>query len=194
MIDVIDYGSGNTGSLTRALDRLGASWRMVGRGSDLTGDRPVILPGVGSFGAVMEAMRDRRLDGALRGGIEKGTPFLGICVGLQVLFPASEESPGVEGLGVLKGRVIRLEERKVPQIGWNLVEPCYGSGFEPGWAYFVNSFVTEPTRRAEVLCESEYGARFCAGVRKGNVTAFQFHPEKSGLFGHAVLRRWLDAQ
>jgi glutamine amidotransferase len=191
MLDVIDYGGGNVGSLTRALERLDLPYRLVADGATLTGANPVVLPGVGSFGGVMAGLRDRGHDGALKRAISAGTPFLGICVGLQILFERSEESPGVEGLSILPGEVVRFREGKVPQIGWNRIEPRQGPGFEAGFVYFVNSYFPRPARPEDVLYEADYHGPFCAAVRRGNVLAFQFHPEKSGAFGHALLRRCL---
>jgi imidazole glycerol phosphate synthase glutamine amidotransferase subunit len=193
MVEVIDYGAGNTGSLCRALERLGLPHRMVDRGSGLGGDSGVILPGVGSFGAVMGRLEGRGFVSRLRDLVRGGTPFLGICVGLQVLFETSDEAGGVEGLSLLEGRVVRLDAPKVPQIGWNLVETREPDGFDSGWAYFVNSFVAQPLKDSDVLYEADYGGRFCAAVKRDAVWAFQFHPEKSGTFGHGILRRWHDA-
>ncbi|MHC4779036.1 MAG: imidazole glycerol phosphate synthase subunit HisH [Planctomycetota bacterium] len=193
MLEVIDYGGGNTGSLSRALGRLGVPFRMVGEGTELDGSEGVILPGVGSFGAVMRGLNSGNLAAPLRRVIAGGTAYLGICVGLQVLFEGSEEAPGVAGLGILPGKVVRLEADKVPQIGWNYVEARREPAYGEGWAYFVNSYAARPSRSEDVLYESEYGGAFCAGVSRGRVVALQFHPEKSGPFGHGILRRWIDA-
>lgn len=193
MLDVIDYGGGNTGSLTRALGRLEAPFRRAGTPETVAEGRPLLLPGVGSFGAVMEGLKARGLVEPIREAILAGRPFLGICVGLQILFGSSEESPSVPGLDVFQGRVVRFRAGKIPQIGWNRVEPRGEVGFPGGFAYFVNSFVAAPADKEIVLYESDYFGPFCAAVQKGNVTAFQFHPEKSGGFGHGLLRRWIDA-
>lgn len=191
MLDVIDYGGGNTGSLARALARLDTPFRMVCVGRELDGRRGVILPGVGSFGAVMRGLEERNLVDPLKRTIDRGAPYMGICVGLQVLFEGSAEAPGVKGLGVLPGAVRRLEAEKVPQIGWNSVRPRNGSGWPAGYAYFVNSYVARPAREGDVLYESDYSGSFCAAVARSNVTAFQFHPEKSGFFGQELLFRWI---
>jgi len=191
MIEVVDYGGGNVGSLLRALERLGLPYRLAARGRDLTWENPIVLPGVGSFGAVMEGLRERGHDEALIAAIAAGTPFLGICVGLQALFEGSEETPGVPGLSVLPGEVVRFREGKVPQIGWNRIEPREGLDHESGHVYFVNSFYARPREASDVLYQSDYRGLFCAAVRRKNVVAFQFHPEKSGEFGHRLLRRFL---
>jgi imidazole glycerol phosphate synthase glutamine amidotransferase subunit len=141
----------------------------------------------------MGSLASRGLVEGLRTALEGGRQFLGICVGLQVLFEGSEESPSVPGMGILAGRVERFRFGKIPQIGWNLVRLKKGSGYPSGYAYFVNSFVAVPKDPEDILFESDYFDRFCAGVQRGNLTAFQFHPEKSGPFGFALLRRWLDA-
>jgi glutamine amidotransferase len=112
---------------------------------------------------------------------------------LQVLFERSEESRTEPGFGFLAGEVLRFRAGKVPQIGWNRVEPATGSGWEAGYAYFVNSYAARPSDPSVTLYEADYHGPFCAAVRRDNLTAFQFHPEKSGAFGHALLRRWVDA-
>lgn len=196
-LDVIDAAGGNVGSLCRALDRLGVEYgRVNGANRPIPlGRRPVILPGVGAFGAVMNNLKQSGLDSEIKQVIKDGVPFLGICVGLQVLFQKSEESPGVEGLSVLPGEVVKFGRGKVPQIGWNRVQPCSKSSSAPwpaGFAYFVNSFYAVPEEPDAVLFQSNYFQPFCAAVQKDNVTAFQFHPEKSGEFGMTLLARWLE--
>lgn len=190
MIDLIDYGGGNTGSAARAFSRLGADFRFVREAAEITGDNGIVLPGVGSFGAVMKGVAPIRE--RLLGAIRSGTPFLGICVGLQILFSGSAESPAAPGLGVMEGEVVRFERGKIPQIGWNRVEPLQ-EGYEAGYAYFVNSYYAAPEDSSVVLYEADYHGPFCAAVKRDNVTAYQFHPEKSGEFGHALLGRWTDA-
>ena len=192
-LQLVDYGGGNIGSITRCLERLKAQYRLVGSGNDLTGGSPVVFPGVGSFGACLERLARSGLDTALREAVKSGTPLLAICVGLQVLMERSAESPGVPGLGLIPGEVVRFTQGKVPQIGWNRIEPRAGSEFEPGHVYFVNSYYAVPADESVVLYWSDYHVRFCAAIQTENITAYQFHPEKSGEFGHKLLRRWLDA-
>jgi len=194
MLDVIDYGGGNMGSLTRSLDRLLVPWRLVGSGRELEAtDNPMVLPGVGAFGAVMEGLRKRGLEAPLREALASGRSYLGICVGLQILFAQSAETQGVRGLGVLDGEVLRLTAGKVPQIGWNRLTAAQDPTWEEGYAYFVNSYVARPADKGVVLFAADYHGSFCAAVRTKNVTAFQFHPERSGPYGQALLGRWLDA-
>jgi glutamine amidotransferase len=162
------------------------------RPEDFSDANPVVLPGVGAFGAVMESLVRANLAPMLIERIASGAPFLGVCVGMQCLFEKSEESPGVAGLGVIKGEVVRFREGKVPQIGWNRIEPAK-TGFDPGYVYFVNSYHCVPCDESAVLYKADYFGAFCAAVKKDNITAFQFHPEKSVEFGQGLLRRWIDA-
>lgn len=189
-VDLIDVG-GNTGSVMRCLERLNVSYRRVDANQQPDGTRPIILPGVGAFGAVMKQLEANGLKQQINKCIEAGTPFLGICVGMQVLFESSEESPGIEGLGVLPGNVVRYQNPKVPQIGWNRIE-AQKQDWESGYVYFVNSYFVKPDDDSVVLFSSNYSGKFCAAVERDNVTAFQFHPEKSGSFGEILLRRWLN--
>ena len=197
MLEVIDYGGGNLGSLCRALDRLGLPYQTIAGSHDgrfPTGESPLILPGVGAFGALMQALTDRQLVVPIQQAVAQGTPLLGVCVGLQVLFESSEESPDVDGLGLLKGTVVKLDDsaKKVPQIGWNEIhakQPDWPNGF----VYYVNSYVARPQDSSVLLYESTYqDETFCGAVRYGAVTAFQFHPEKSGDFGHQLIAKWWE--
>lgn len=192
MINLVDYGGGNMGSISRCLKRLNIPFEKVTNGEDLNISLPTLLPGVGSFGSVMEKLRKRNLDSAIRDSIFKGQPFLGICVGMQVLFEGSEECPLSSGLNVLKGRIKKFNCHKVPQIGWNKLIAVQ-EGFDSDFAYFVNSYFAEPADRSVIAYEADYSGKFCAGIHYENITAFQFHPEKSSTFGHELIRRWVDA-
>ena len=159
----------------------------------------VVLPGVGAFGACMTALRSRGLETPTVGAAVGGRPFLGVCVGMQMLFDGSEESPGVAGLGVVPGCVERMQgPTKLPQIGWNTVEARAGSRLlaglpDPPWLYFVHSYAAVP-RSAEVVAGwSEYGGPFVAAIEAGPLWATQFHPEKSGAVGLALLANFVRA-
>jgi len=157
----------------------------------------VVLPGVGHFGACMAALRNAGLEELARDAAVSGRPFLGVCIGMQMLFEGSDEAPGVEGLGVLPGRVTRLPATvKLPQIGWNTIEPVPGSALvaglpDPAWLYFVHSYAPE-TDDAVVAAWSEHGRRFPAAVERGNLWATQFHPEKSGAVGLRLLQNFVS--
>ena len=193
MIAVVDYGIGNLRSAEKALQHLGASARLTADAKEIEGADAVVLPGVGNFGACMRALRSSGLEEATRSAATDGRPFLGICVGMQMLFDGSDESPGVDGLGIVPGRNTRLPETvRLPQMGWNTLECRPGSRLvaglpDPAWCYFVHSFAPEPTDPADVAAWCEYGRRFAAAVERGPVWATQFHPEKSGEIGLALL-------
>ncbi len=191
-VTLIDFGGGNAGSMARALVRVGANVRVAARHEEAHGADRLVLPGVGHFGAVMEALRERGLDDAVREHVRAGRPFLGICVGLQVLLDSSEEAPGVTGLGLVPGRVVRFQAHKVPQVGFNLVETARDSSvLRSGYFYFVNSFHCVPADPGVVAATAEYGVRFVAAIEAGPLLALQFHPEKSGRAGLDLLERWL---
>lgn len=155
----------------------------------------MLVPGVGAFGAVVDSLSRDGLGARVSQAAQSGTPLLGICVGLQLLLDESEETPGAKGLGLIPGRVVKLKAAKVPQIGWNRIERQEPHpGLEEGYVYFVNSYVAEPADPSKVWYESEYEGRYCAAVRdvsnNRHISAFQFHPEKSGQFGHDLLTSW----
>lgn len=189
-VELVDVGGGNVGSVRRCLHRLGVTYKDVGADNLPGGGKPLILPGVGAFGTVMASLRRNGLEERIKQLIAEGTPLLGVCVGMQVLFDGSEEAPGVSGLSLVPGKVVRFTEGKVPQIGWNHVE-AKQPGWQSGYAYFVNSFYCNPDNDDVVLYEAEYGVPFCAALSMGNITAFQFHPEKSGQFGASLIARWI---
>ncbi len=197
-IVVLDYGIGNLASAHRALVHLGANARLVRRPEDAEGAIGVVLPGVGAFGRSAEALESSGLIEVARQAIAKGTAFLGICVGLQLLFEGSEESPGVAGLGVLEGAVRRLPPgTKSPQIQWNVLEDVPGrpsrmlSGLPGGpWMYFVHSYAPEVGPATVATCD--YGGSITAAVEDGHVWGTQFHPEKSGTLGLAVLANFVE--
>lgn len=185
MISIIDYGSGNIGSLGKALARLGVEHRLTCDPDEIAASERVILPGVGHFGAVMAALEQRRLRAPLLQYLHSGRPFLGICVGLQVLFAGSEEAPGVAGLGLWPGKVRRFAAgpNKVPHVGWarpQALRPSRllaGLGAEAAF-YFTHSYYAPAGE--EATHSVAYNDRFLAAAEAGTVAAVQFHPEKSG--------------
>ena len=194
-VDLVDVVGGNLGSVRRCLARLGVSYNLVNPGNPPTGTRPIILPGVGNFGAVMANLQKGGFDQTVKRLVQSGTPYLGICVGMQILFDWGEESDSA-GLSLLPGKVVKFKQGKIPQIGWNKIE-CGASKkdsnyWPEGYVYFVNSYVAEPVNKSDILYKADYFGDFCAAVRRDNICAFQFHPEKSGPFGQLLLTRWLE--
>jgi len=196
VIAVLDYGIGNLRSAQKALERVGADAALVTTPAAVDGAAGVVLPGVGNFGRCMEALRSSGLDGAARFAIESGTPFLGVCVGMQMLYEGSEEEPDVPGLGILPGAVRRLLPGvKRPQMQWNVVDHDGSALFagmpDPTWMYFVHSYAPEPS--PEVVATCDYGGAVVAAVERGRLWATQFHPEKSGANGLQLLANFLAA-
>lgn len=200
MIGIIDYGAGNIKSVEKALHFLDQETTVTCDREILLRADKVILPGVGCFGDAMENLHSRGLVSVIREIIEKGTPFLGICLGQQLLFERSEESPGVEGLGILKGQILKIpggEGRKVPHMGWNSLHfQNQGKLFEEipegTEVYFVHSYYLEAEEEQIVKATADYGVSIHASVEKDNVFACQFHPEKSGQYGLKILRNFAE--
>lgn len=199
MTAIIDYDAGNIKSVENALRFLGHDVVVTADPEVILRADHVILPGVGAFGDAMQRLRNRGLEDTIREVVDRGTPFLGICLGLQLLFEESEESPGVRGLALLPGRIRRIpdgEGRKVPQIGWNDIsfprESRLFTGLPQGsFVYFVHSFYLEAGDRSDVAATTEYGVRIDAAVEHGNLFACQFHPEKSERVGMQILENFL---
>ena len=199
MVAIVDYGAGNIKSVENAVRYLGHEAVLTRDPAVILSADHVILPGVGAFGDAMTRLSRYGLDEVLRKAAASGTPFLGICLGLQLLFESSEESPGAEGLGILKGHILRIpdgEGRKVPQIGWNdLTYPNPGRLFtglpEGTYVYFVHSYYLRAADPSIVTACTQYGVRIDASVESGNVFACQFHPEKSEAAGMKILQNFL---
>lgn len=194
MIAIIDYGMGNLGSVEKALTYLG--YRSVITDSPreaMTADG-MILPGVGAMGSAMEALTGKGLDKVVRTFTDTGRPFLGICLGMQMLFETSDEGGTVKGLGLLPGKVLKFAPDmglKVPAIGWNDLKTVSHTDLKQGdYVYFVHSYYCRPDRAEDVAATSEYGIEFASAVSRGNILATQFHPEKSGEAGLSILDRW----
>lgn len=199
MVAIIDYDAGNIKSVEKALHYLGEEAVITRDRDTILGADRVILPGVGAFGDAMEKLRTYELDKVIQEVVSQNTPFLGICLGLQLLFESSEESEGVEGLGILKGKVVRLPEEsdlKIPHIGWNSLKyPNPGRLFtgiaEDSYVYFVHSYYLQAKDPSIVTATTEYGTLIHASVEQGNVFACQFHPEKSSEVGMQILKNFL---
>ena len=198
MIAVLDYGIGNLRSAQKALEKAGADARLISDPADAAGAAGVVLPGVGAFGRCMEALRSTGLDRVALAAVDAGTPFLGVCVGMQMLYASSEESPGVAGLAVLDGTVVRLPDGvKRPQMQWNVLVPARADSAlldglgSAAWVYFVHSFAPEVTD--DVVATCDYGGPVTAAVERGSLWATQFHPEKSGSVGARVLANFAKA-
>ena len=198
MIAIIDYDAGNIRSVEKALQYLGEETVCTGERDVILQADKVILPGVGAFGDAMKKLRNRKLDEVIWEVVENKTPFLGICLGLQLLFESSEESKGIDGLGILPGRIVRLPEAKglkVPHVGWNSLHfPSEGTLFhgiaEGAYVYFVHSFYLQAEEAATVKATTQYGVTVHASVERDNVFACQFHPEKSSDTGLRILNNF----
>ena len=193
MIAIIDYGMGNLRSVEKAFSFLGHDV-VVSHDPTIVGDAAgIVLPGVGAFGDAMHELNGRGLVSPLRDRLRDGIPFLGICLGYQLLFEESEESPGIEGLGILPGRVVRFpNDVKVPHMGWNDIRmarphPVLEGVGEGSFFYFVHSYYVEPAQPDTTLTITTYGEEFASGVADESLVAFQFHPEKSSSSGLRIL-------
>ena len=204
MIAIIDYGAGNLQSVKKALDYLGEPNLITAKSSEIEAADALVLPGVGSFGDAMQSLTDSGLLETVRAAALSDTPFLGICLGLQLLFPESEESEGVKGLGVLPGKIIKVPGDmglKIPQIGWNSInirEGCklYAGVPQNAYVYFVHSYYLQAADPEVVAATAEYGVTFHASVadEAHRLYATQFHPEKSGAVGLRILRNFAAMQ
>lgn len=200
MTAVIDYDAGNIRSVEKALLALGQEVHITGDGGEILRADKVILPGVGAFGDAMENIRAKGLDKVIRKTVEKGTPFLGICLGLQLLFERSEEAPGVDGLGILKGEILRIPEEeglKIPHMGWNSLHlenngRLFTGIEEQSYVYFVHSYYLKAEDEKIVKASTEYCTHIHASVEKDNVYACQFHPEKSSDVGLRILKNFVE--
>lgn len=195
MITVIDYGMANLGSVRKALEKVGATVRVSADPEDLRGSTHVVLPGVGAFGDAMDNLRAAGFDDAIRESITEGIPFLGICLGLQVLFTEGEEKGVHAGLDVFKGRVRLFTEGLVPQIGWNQAhlrrdDPIMEGIPDHSYFYFVHSYYVDPEDTSEVIAETDYHIDYASIVGRDRVYGIQFHPEKSQDMGLRILKNF----
>lgn len=201
MIAIIDYDAGNIKSVEKAVKQYDADVVVTRDADILKKADKVILPGVGAFGDAMEKLRNYGLEDVIRDIVAKGTPFMGICLGLQLLFEESEETPGVKGLGLLKGKILRIPdnngELKIPQIGWNSLKfetptPLFTGLNDGAYVYFVHSYYLKAEDENIVIASTEYGTHIHAAVAKDNLYACQFHPEKSSDVGLRILKNFVE--
>ena len=199
MVAVVDYGMGNLRSVQKAFERIGAEAEITSDPRAVIAADRLVLPGVGAFGDAMEGLRQRDLIEPILSFLESGKPFLGICLGLQLLFDESDEgSEPCPGLGVIPGRVARFEDSpdfKVPHMGWNQViaqkqSPLLEGVDDGSWFYFVHSYYVIATRQDDVLLETDYTSNFCSAIAHGSIFATQFHPEKSQHGGLRLLKNF----
>jgi len=199
MIGIVDYGAGNLRSVSKAFDFLGFESRLVDAATALEGVDRLVLPGVGSFGEAVRQLRTRGLFAPVGEWLEADRPFLGICLGLQLLFESSQESPGERGFAAFRGSCRKLEARKVPQIGWNTVQAVDDSAPPAllcdiparSYFYFVHSFFAAPEEPSPAVALTDYGGSYPSIAARGRVWGVQFHPEKSGDLGLRLLSNWV---
>jgi glutamine amidotransferase len=195
VIAIVDYGMGNRRSVEKALEHVGAEPRLTSDHGTIRDAEGIVVPGVGAFPEAMRRFRAAGLDDLIRERAEAGVPVLGLCLGMQLLFDASDEHEGAAGLGLLPGRVTALRAPRVPHIGWNLVTFERPSPLTEGLGdaaafYHVHSLAPEPANPDDVVGRGAYGERFVSIVERGNVMGVQFHPEKSSRDGLALLRNF----
>lgn len=200
MTVIINYGAGNVGSVEKAVRFVGSDAIISDRAEDIRRADKVILPGVGAFGATMQALSAHSLEPVIKEYISSDRPFLGICLGLQALFDSSEETPGCPGLSVFGGKILRIPSDgglKVPHIGWNSISintecPLFKGVPDQSYVYFVHSFYLHADDESIVSATTQYGVNIHAAIWSGNCFATQFHPEKSGEVGLAMLKNFIS--
>ncbi|MCR4998548.1 MAG: imidazole glycerol phosphate synthase subunit HisH [Lachnospiraceae bacterium] len=200
MIAIIDYDAGNIKSVEKAFAYLGYETKVTRDAQEILSADKVVLPGVGSFGDAMNHLKQYQLDTVIQEVASSGKPFLGICLGLQLLFESSEETPGVAGLGILPGRIVRFSDDmglKIPHIGWNSLHlqhegRLFRGIFEQSFVYYVHSYYLQAADESIVTATSDYGATIHGSVESGNIFACQFHPEKSGTVGLQILKNFCE--
>lgn len=201
MIGVIDYGAGNLRSVCNSLKKLSVNSTLIRSPEDIKGISSIIFPGVGSFGDSSEQLKKQRLFDPIKSWLKEDRPFLGICIGFQMLFEKSDESPNSDGFGIIPGKVVRFPEEnplKVPHMGWNEIK--FENSSDPIWQgiktsthfYFVHSYYPEPLESNSVSSITSYGLEFASSVRCGNIFGTQFHPEKSQAAGLKLISNFLE--
>ncbi|MDD2716142.1 MAG: imidazole glycerol phosphate synthase subunit HisH [Candidatus Wallbacteria bacterium] len=194
MIAIIDYGAGNLASVKKAFDYIGAPSEIIVSPEGLLNCDRLVLPGVGAFGAAVSRLKETGLFQSVESWLQSGRPFLGICLGMQLLLEGSDESPGACGFGFFRGFCRKFTQGKVPQIGWNTVKPSGRSNlFSDGeYFYFLHGFFADPVDRSAIAAETDYGIVYPSALLSGKVLGVQFHPEKSGDPGLNLLKGWLS--
>lgn len=200
MVAIIDYDAGNIKSVEKAMNYLGQEACITRDRDVILQSERVILPGVGNFGDAMNNIHKYRLENTIYDVVDKGTPFLGICLGLQLLFKSSDEAPGITGLGILDGEILRIPDTpglKIPHMGWNSLDITQGASLFQGleqhpYVYFVHSYYLKAAHEEDVAATSYYATTIHASVEHGNVFACQFHPEKSSTVGLQILKNFLQ--
>ena len=191
-IVIIDYGAGNVKSLGNMLEFLGYAYEITDDREKILKAKKIIFPGQGHFEQAMKKLNDKNLPCTIKQAIDNGADFLGICLGLQVLFEKSEEAPNVEGLGIFKGEVKKFQTGKTPQIGWNEIKTTKANTYlDDDYFYFVNSYYVVPEDKNIISSITNYHIDFCSSIQKDNVCAVQFHPEKSSEAGIKFFKKWL---
>lgn len=190
---VVDYDAGNLRSVANMLTFLDVPFEISSDKNMILKAEKIIFPGQGHFGQAMNNLEKKGLVPVIRECCDKGIPFLGICIGLQILFEKSEEAPNIKGLGILKGEVKKFTQGKIPQIGWNKVIPTSVNKYLPeDYFYYVNSYYVVPEEESIISAYTDYNGKFCAAVQSGSVTAVQFHPEKSSNAGLTFFKNWIN--
>lgn len=193
MITIIDYEAGNLKSICNMLDFLGEAYLVSSKPDEILRASKIIFPGQGHFEQAMKNLTSKGLVEPIKQAIEAGIPFLGICLGLQILFEKSEEAPNIAGLGIIKGEVKKFHIGKTPQIGWNKIETTDANSYlSNDFFYFVNSYYVVPENPSVISSSANYHIGFCASIQHENLTAVQFHPEKSSDAGVNFFKNWLD--
>ena len=191
-IVIIDYGAGNVKSLGNMLEFLGYAYEITDDREKILKAKKIIFPGQGHFEQAMKKLNDKNLPCTIKQAIDNGADFLGICLGLQVLFEKSEEAPNVEGLSIFKGEVKKFQTGKTPQIGWNEIKTTKANTYlDDDYFYFVNSYYVAPEDKNIISSITNYHIDFCSSILKDNVCAVQFHPEKSSEAGIKFFKKWL---
>lgn len=193
MITIIDYEAGNLKSICNMLDFLGEEYRISSDPKEIETAATIIFPGQGHFAQAMKNLENKGLIEPIKNAIENNSKFLGICLGLQVLFEKSEEAPGINGLGIIKGEVKKFTSGKIPQIGWNKINTTQNNSYlEDDYFYFVNSYYVIPEDENVTSSTCNYNIDFTASIEYKNLTAVQFHPEKSSEAGVNFFKKWLS--